>query len=348
MLSPQQINEIKEHLEKAQNPVFFFDNDADGLCSFLLLQRYIGRGKGVAIKSFPELDTSYFRKVLELKADYIFILDKPTVSENFLKEVEKYNIPVVWVDHHDVKIEIPDFVSYFNPLFNKPSSNEPVTVLCYQISKRKEDLWIAVVGAISDKFIPEYYKEFKEEFPDLAADSKDAFKIFFDSQIGKIARLLCFGLKDSVTNVVKMQKFLMKVKSPYDVLEETSQNYSMYYRFSQINKKYTKLLEKASEGVSSSKILFFQYGGDLSISSDLSNELSYLFPDKIIVVIYITGIKANISIRGENAKKIILQAIEGLENARGGGHEDAVGGQVKIEDLEKFRENIKNIVELGK
>ena len=48
MLSEKQMQELKEHLDRAQNPLFFFDNDADGLCSFLLLARYIGRGKGVA------------------------------------------------------------------------------------------------------------------------------------------------------------------------------------------------------------------------------------------------------------------------------------------------------------
>ena len=31
MLTEKQLKEIREHLEKAQNPVFFFDNDADGL-----------------------------------------------------------------------------------------------------------------------------------------------------------------------------------------------------------------------------------------------------------------------------------------------------------------------------
>ena len=46
MLTTKQISEIKEHLNNAQNPLFFFDNDPDGLCSFILLQRYIKRGKG--------------------------------------------------------------------------------------------------------------------------------------------------------------------------------------------------------------------------------------------------------------------------------------------------------------
>ena len=75
MLTEKQNSEIKEHLEKAQNPVFFFDNDPDGLCSFLLLRRYLGRGKGVAVRSFPDLTVDYFRKIKELEADYVFIID---------------------------------------------------------------------------------------------------------------------------------------------------------------------------------------------------------------------------------------------------------------------------------
>jgi len=66
MLTKNQIIQIKEHLEKAQNPLFFFDNDQDGLCSFLLLQRFIERGKGVPVRSFPGLTKEYFRKVNEL------------------------------------------------------------------------------------------------------------------------------------------------------------------------------------------------------------------------------------------------------------------------------------------
>jgi len=344
MLTDKQIKEIKEHLEKAQNPIFFYDNDPDGLCSFLLLQRYIERGRGVAIRSFPELDVNYFRKIEELGADYIFILDKPLVSQSFWNEVEKVNLPVVWIDHHDVGEDnnIPDFVNYYNPVFNKIKTSEPVTALCWQIvNSKKDDLWLAVAGSISDHFFPTFYKDFKDKFPDLSIESKEPFEIFYNSEIGKIARIFSFALKDRVTNVVSMQKFLSKVKTPNDVLEETTKNYLMHLRFNQINKKYSRLVEKAvSVEKDSEKILFFQYGGDLSISSDLSNELSYRYPKKTIVVIYITGIKANISVRGKNVKEKVLKVIKSLDWATGGGHDNAIGAQIKIEDLEIFKERL--------
>lgn len=347
MLTDNQIKEIKEHLDRAQNPLFFFDNDQDGLCSFLLLQRYVGGGKGVPVKSFPDLTVDYFRKVDELKADYIFILDKPVVSEEFWKMVEQVNIPVVWIDHHGIDKEtIPKFVNYYNPLFNEKKGSEPVTVLCYQISNRKEDLWLAVIGSISDRFLPDFYSDLRKQYPELTIDSKDAFEIFYKSEIGKIARIFGFALKDRITNVINMQKFLMKADGPYDVLEEKGKNRTMHERFKQVDKKYQKFLEKAvSLRNKHKKLLYFQYGGDMSISSDLANELSYIFQDIIIIVAYVSGTKVNISARGEKVKDIILESIKGFKDATGGGHESAVGAKLMIDDLERFKDKLIKIVE---
>jgi len=340
MLTKKQILEVREHLEKAQNPIFFFDNDGDGLCSFLLLQRYLGRGKGVAMKSSAG---NYFKKVMELNADYIFILDKPVVSEEFFKEVRQVNLPVVWIDHHE-NSNIPNFVNYYNPLLNKEKTNEPVTELCYRITEREQDLWIAVVGCISDGTIPDFYFEFEKRYPDLVMSSENALEIYFKSPIGKIVKIFNSALKDRTTNVVNMLKFLMKAKTPYDVLEENSKNQTMHKKFNEIEGKFQRLLEKAGENVRE-KILFFQYGGDLSISSDLSNCLRYKFSDKFIVVIYASGEKVNISVRGKDVRELVLKAIEGLEGATGGGHKNAVGARVKAKDLEKFKEKFSELVE---
>ena len=344
MLTKKQVKEIKEHLEKAQNPIFFFDNDPDGLCSFLLLQRYIRRGKGVAIKSFPEMTAEYFKRVEEFNSDYIFILDKPIVSKEFLEEARNFNIPVIWIDHHDVKIEIPNFVHYYNTYLNRLKKNEPVTYLCYKITDKKEDLWLAVAGCVFDRYIPNFYSRFLKNYPDLGFKTKDAFDVLYKSQIGKIVKMFCFGLKDRTSNVVKMIRFLTEVKTPYEVLEENNKNHEMHFRFKQIQNKYEKLIEKAKTFANESRILFFKYSGDLSISADLSNELSYLFPNKIIVVSYIQGIKANISVRGKKIRDTIIKAIHGIEGATAGGHEDALGSQMKVEYLEKFRDNIEKLV----
>ena len=346
MLTLKQVKEIREHLEKAQNPIFFFDNDQDGLCSFLLLQRWLGRGKGVPIRSFPGLNKDYFRKVSELGADYIFILDKPVVEKDFFDEAEKINIPVVWIDHHLIeKSLVPEFVHYYNPLFNRKKTNEPVTALCWQITKKKDDMWIALVGCISDRYIPEFYDKLEKQYPELMPRGRRIFDIFYKSQIGRIARIFGAGLKDKTTNVITMLKFLMKVKTPYGVLEENHANKGMHSRFNHIDSRYQKLLLNAvSLGRKSGNLLFFKYSGDLSISAEIANELNYIFPEKLVVVAYIKDGRANISMRGNNAREIFFEATKELEDATGGGHEFAVGGRMKTEDIEKFRENLEKIL----
>src|SRR3989339_645488 len=331
MLTSEQILEIREHLETAQNPIFFFDNDPDGLCSFLILQRFIERGKGIPIKSFPKLIDDYFRKVVEFNADYIFILDKAEVSDKFWEKVKEVTIPVVWIDHHAFKFEdIPDFVNYYNSFD----------------AKNNDSVWFGVAGCIADKFVLEFYNDFMKKYSDLGIKSNEAFETCYKSEIGKIAKFFTFGLKDRTTNVINMLKFLMSVHSPYEVLSENSKNSAMHKRFREIDEKYQRLIERAKEiGNDEGKLLYFQYGGDLSISSDLSNEVSFLFPDKIIVIAYVSGYKANISGRGKNIRKVILEIIGGLEGATGGGHQDAVGAQVQIEDLEFFKKELKEKVE---
>ncbi len=341
MLLKNELNEIKEHLNKSQNPLFLFDDDQDGLCSFLILQRGFDKGKGFPIKS-PELNKDYFRKVSELDCDYIFVLDKPKISQDFFEKARQNNVPLVWIDHHDIdRSEIPGFVNYYNPLFSKEKINEPVTHICYNLTKK--DLWLEIIGCISDRYFPEKeYDEFKKKYPDLTIDSKDPSKIFYLSEIGKISLILGFGLKDKITNVIKMMKFLKEVSGPHEILSEENKHY-FKKRFEVLRKKYDKLVLEAKKQATESELLFFKYGGETSMSAEISNRLRFLFKDKAIIVLYESGGKVNISARGEGIKKIILKAIEGLEGATGGGHENAVGARIKKEDIDIFKKRLEDL-----
>ncbi len=343
MLTSQQISEIREHLERAQNPLFFYDNDADGLCSFLLLRRFIGRGKGVAIKSYPSLHTQYVRRIHELNADYIFILDKPLVSEEFLKEVHELQIPVVWIDHHEAPVQevlalFPE-VSYYNPVINtgKDKSNEPVTYLSYMISNNKEDQWIAMMGCIADHFLPDFSEEFGKTYPELWKKGiSEPFDAYYRTEIGKIAQALGFGIKDSISHVVALQSYLLSCKSPHDVLGESDFNIQFREKNAELRKKYDVLIEQAKQCVQGN-LLFFTYGGTLSISSELSNELSYLFPGIYITVVYLKGNELKISMRGKNVKSLLERILPAFPGATGGGHDDAVGSVIKADQLSTFQ-----------
>ena len=72
----------------------------------------------------------------------------------------------------------------------------------------------------------------------------------------------------------------------------------------------------------------------------MSNELSYLYPDKYIIVAYKKEGISNLSLRGKHIKKILEKTIKNFEDMSGGGHEDAVGARLKTGDLIKFKEAI--------
>lgn len=340
MLSKEQLDEIREHLDKAQNPVFFFDNDCDGLVAFILLRRYINRGKGVAIKSFPELDDSYIKKVEEFNSDYIFILDKPQVSKAFMEEADKKNIPVVWIDHHDVNYElVGKNISYYNPIYSKNKSSEPTSYLAYKIVNSKNDMWLAMAGCVADNFLPDFSEDVVNQYSDIFGGKQEsAFGILYETQFGKLVNMLSFGLKDRTSNVVAMISYLFNVKSPSEILVENDSNLKIFKRYEEINAVYIKLLERAKRvSRNARKVVFFQYGGELSMSADLANELSYRFPSKIIIVAYVKGSIANVSIRGKNVRDKTLRAIKEIEGAMGGGHEHATGAKMSLSDLPKLR-----------
>jgi len=342
MLKEQEIREIREILETSTNPLFFFDNDQDGLVSYLLFKRYYERGIGIAVKTSP-MEEEYAQRISEFNPDCIFILDQPEVSDEFFSELEKFNLPVVWIDHHDINFsKIPKFINYYNPIKDK-KLNEPTCSLVYSVVQNKKDAWLAVAGAVADRFFPEFYFDFIKEYPDLGIQSKDAFEIFYSSEIGKLSQILGAGLKDRTSNVVKMIKFLSKVKSPYEILEDNKENSIFKARFKELDEKLKKLLDKAKREISEEKVFLFRYSGETSMSADIANRLTYSYPNKIIVVAYLKGSRVNLSLRGQGVRNYVLKLLEDFDNSKGGGHEDAAGCQIDLDKLEEFVSKLREI-----
>lgn len=342
MLSDAQIMEIREHLERAVNPIFFYDNDADGFFSHVLLRRFAGKGKGVAVRSHPDIDVGYTRKVHELKGDCVFVLDRPHLGKAFVEEIKQLNLPIIWIDHHDTIVEDYGYENLFayNPLRGEEKSAEPVTYMSYKITGRKEDLWIAVMGCIADHYLPDFTEEFGERHPEFwGKNVKEPFDVYYSTGIGRLAQAIAFGLKDSITHVVQLQNFMVACKSPSDMYAELESSSAFGKKYREVKEKYDGIINKAKESVEED-IVFFVYGGTMSMSSEIANHLSYTYPNKIIVAAYTQGVMSNISIRGDNVKGIIDKLFKDFENSSGGGHRDAVGCRLRTEDLERFKSEI--------
>ncbi|MDP3698040.1 MAG: hypothetical protein Q8R47_00485, partial [Nanoarchaeota archaeon] len=97
MLTALQITVLQEALQNAKNPLFLYDADADGLCSFLLLYRIHKEGKGIRVSASSTIDSQFITKVQEISPDAIFVLDIPMMEQQFVDAVK---VPIFWIDHH--------------------------------------------------------------------------------------------------------------------------------------------------------------------------------------------------------------------------------------------------------
>jgi single-stranded DNA-specific DHH superfamily exonuclease len=337
MLTQKQYQQIKDELDNCQNPLFFFDDDPDGLCAFLLLYRYKKEGHGFVVKTHPKLDIRSAPKIEQYNADKVFVLDVACLEQDF---IDNCKVPLIWIDHHGPYER--DNVKYFNPRLAKKDINIPTTYMCYKIAKK--DLWIAMLGCIADYYMPDFVDEFKKRYVDLMNNEKSVEDIYFKTKLGNLIKIFSFSLKGKTSDVMKNMKILTRIESPYEILnQETARGKFIFQRYEKIKKLYDSLLENAVKEVSREKLLVFTYADDkTSFTSDLSNQLLYKFPDKIIIV----GRKKDDNIRMSIRSKDILippileKSLVGLEGY-GGGHEFACGANVNEKDFTEFIERIK-------
>ncbi len=335
MWTPKHAQQLREELESCKNPLFFYDDDPDGVCGFLLLYRFLREGRGIIVKTTPKLDAKFLQKVEEYAPDKIFALDIPIVEQEF---IDGAKVPVVWVDHHPPLQRAK--VKYFNPRINDEHAYVPTTTMCY--SAVKQDIWIGMVGSIADWHIPDFAGEFAELFPalfDPAITSPEVAR--FDTKVGEMAKIFSFLLKGQTGDVKQCIKVLTRIETPHELLEEqTPAGKYLMRRFRKINEKYQELLQDALAQQKDDDFFLYTYSEDKwSFTSDLATELLHQNKNKVVIVARERSGEFKCSLRGRIPVSALLQkALVGIEGY-GGGHEVACGASIKAEDFGRFVES---------
>jgi len=337
MLTAKQYSQIRDELDSCKDPLFFFHDDPDGLCSYLLLYRYKGEGKGVIVKTNPKIDETWLRRVEEYNPDKLFILDIAVVDQDF---IDNCKVPIVWIDHHGPYQR--DRIRYFNPRSSDAASSPPVSYICYKVVE--EDIWISMAGCISDMYMPDFADEFRNKYPGMPPEGVTAREAQFNSGIGRLARILSFMLKGTTSDAMKFARLMHKIKNPSEIMDkETITGDKIMRRFEQVEKEYQELLKEAKSRATEDAVLLYIYPNSRnSFTGDLANELVYNFPEKIIVIGRENGGEFKLSLRSDrhNLPALIETSLTGLQGY-GGGHEHAAGAVVKSDDFPRFLENLR-------
>jgi single-stranded DNA-specific DHH superfamily exonuclease len=338
-LSEKQLEQLRNIFDTVHRPVVLFDDDPDGLSSFLMIYKHIKEGRGMPVKSAPELGDDFCQKVNDYAPDAVIIVDVPVLSQDFLNRIRSR---IIWIDHHPVLDR--KGVEYFNPRASDPDDNRPTSYWVYKALQ--ENIWIAMIGIVGDWFLPEQkiVDEFISKYPELLSpEIKKPEVALHTSKLGELIQAISFNLKGKTSDVVKSVKVLTRIKEPSEILEQTtSQGRFIHRKYAKLKEKYDKLLAMAEVNPEDKLVVFMYSSPDYSFSAELSNELIYKYPDKIIMVVWEYNGEYKCSMRSTKANlpKMIDKALEGI-TGYGGGHDHAAGANIKIADFDVFVENIR-------
>jgi nanoRNase/pAp phosphatase (c-di-AMP/oligoRNAs hydrolase) len=350
MLTKAELNSFRDELLSSKKPLIFFDDDADGTSSFLMMYKflkdYTEDVKGIIVKSSPELkDDIFLRKYEEYAPDKVFVLDKPLISQDFIDAIKR---PMIWLDHHPLVQRTG--IKYYNPLKHKSKEfnpdSRPTTYWAYKIvgNEKKDNLWIAMVGCVSDWFVPEFHRDFSRKYPDLLPKEtkiKSPGTILFETKLGLLCKIINFNLKYPTKESMTAVKILTRINDPYEILNQTTPAGKFIYKnYLFFNKIYDEMKSKVN--ITKDKLVLFEYEDTYSLTADLSNELMYNNPDKLILIARYKGDEYRCSFRSItlDVRKMLENSLKGIDGY-GGGHEHACGGSVKLKDWDKFLENLR-------
>ena len=334
MVPKNLLQQARKKIKIARKPLFFFDDDPDGLSSYLILKKHFNKGIGVPVKRNDD-DALYERKVQEHRPDLIVTLDKPRILQDF---VDMFSVPVIVVDHHPVN-QLKGAL-YINPRIYDKEDTRPTTYWAYQLAEEDSKVqWIAAVGIVADYFLPDknFLKTYK--YKELLAKAEKPVQALYEAKIGILVRVFSSLLKGRTSEVRKLISLLERIDDPYEILEQrTNEGEKIWNHYEKLDKEYQGLLMRALQADDSGKVLVFEYPTyKTSFTSALSNEMLYRCKSKVIIVARESNGNMMLSLRSKGPK--ILPALEkALKHVQGhgGGHDYACGASVKKDDFQKF------------
>lgn len=336
----EEMEKARKLLDESENPLFFYHDDPDGLCAYLILKRHYKKGHGHMVKASPYLTEDFLPRIEEHKSDLIVVLDIAHIEEDF---IQKAKLPIIWIDHHEPNPKKGTL--YINPRIESHEDNKPASWLCHELTGT--DFWLGAAGSISDWVIPKEVEMLENEQKDLISKPFTAPHLLFETPLGTLVKVLSFNLKGSHSDVKKSINALEKVQHPNDILKQESEpGKFVWKKFKKINREYEDQLGQANSQRTDHRFIIYIYSEyQTSLTKDLANEVYARHADKIIILGREKSGKIMFSIRGNvNIPPALEKALAGLEG-KGGGHEHACGGWIKADDFpemaSRLKENLK-------
>ncbi len=323
-------------MAESQNPLYFFDGDADGACSFLMLYRLTKEGHGVFVGRGIDVERLFKQRIATYQPDRIFVLDLYSISQELIDQVSQ---PIALLDHHEPIKRTGLY--YVNPRIWEDADNRPTSYWVYQMVQ--QDLWLATIGTVADWHLPEFLPAFADAHPLILPKlPKTIGEALYKTPLGKLIRIISFSLKGTARDALKYVKILSRIQTPEEILfQESAAGRYIYRKYEKVKAEYDRIKKSFKPGRGDLKVFVYD-DYSYSLSSDFSNEMSIKYPGKAILVARKNTDSYACSLRGEHfdIAATLKKALAGIQGF-GGGHRHACGCSVASEDFERFVENLK-------
>ena len=319
--------------------VVVFNNDADGICSCVLMNKYLkhmGINPYIISQPMPP-DKNLIRRIQSGIPNKIIFLDLAMDQQpSVLKKVKGF-ADILIIDHHLIEnnMNSPQIVHY-NPRFKNPKIYQSTSYLAYKILSKlldmEDSLWIAAIGIIGDYDIASSMDLIKE------VEKKYDLNLFY-----KIAAMISSVRATKAMTCEQIVELLINTKDPKQLI---AGEFLESYQKIELETEAV-LIDAGKNAEKIDSVFFYNIKSKYNIRSDISTKLSEKFPDKIIIVYEKIGNNINASVRNQNRRinvdRVLKKAIIGLK-ASAGGHEVAGGVTMDAKDWDRFKEKLLEIL----
>lgn len=342
-MSADAVNFLK-NIKPKDDLVIIFNNDADGICSCVMVSKLLNLERKPFIIAQPMPTDKYLlRKIQTTIPTKIIFLDLAIdQQQSVLKKISGL-CDILIIDHHQIfKNMNSKTIVHYNPRFDNPKVYQSTAYLVYKLCSKitgfSDNLWIAAVGMIGDYNLSDsqdIVKEVKEKY---------AVKDITTSIFRKIADIISAAKASKALTCEQMVNFIEGMKGPEEFLEG-NKFMDAYMRTENEIMSIMQDAEKSSEKVGN--IIFYRIKSLFNLASPISTKLSEKYPDKFVAIYEISGNKVKVSARNQSGKfnvaKIMQTALKDIKGSAGG-HHAAAGATLEEKDWVLFRDKLIEIV----
>jgi len=330
LLKKLQAERFLKNISPKDNIAIIHHDDSDGICSAILFQDY-AQDKGAKTKNFfYKLGKTKFKN-LKLKSFNKIIITDVSIKDTYLQIKDIKQKEIFYTDHHPI-YKVPKHITNY---FTQSQGYIPSSRTAYELTKGKK--FLGLLGVIADAgnlykenntFIKKALKEFDltlEQFQENYSHIFSDTLIYFEKTPQKIYEKF---------SEIKSIKEISKLKKYADIVEKEIQ-------------KTVKEAKKNSEKINGINIYTMNpkykiKGIVAAIISRENTQEPHIFISQKGRNKNLLGLSARHNSNSANLPKLLEAATKNFKDSACGGHPRASGGQIRKQDLEKFKQNIKD------